>query len=117
LRSELVFQSAGFSPAFLNAFLTNFINKFIERKKIGKFVARVARFVFTQYTKRRENIPNYHNITKWPKYITNGCKIFQMTVKYTSIFHSKALKNLPKLGFFGLKTNRLATLFLAEKIG
>jgi hypothetical protein len=26
---------------------------------------RVARFFLTQYTKTRENIPNYHNITKW----------------------------------------------------
>jgi hypothetical protein len=33
-----------------------------------------------------------------------------MTVKYTSIFHCKALQNLPKLGFLGLKTNHLATL-------
>jgi hypothetical protein len=27
---------------------------------------KVARFFSTQYTKTRENIPNYHNITKWP---------------------------------------------------
>jgi hypothetical protein len=34
----------------------------------------------------------------------------QMTIKYISIFHSKALQNLPKIGIFGLKTNHLATL-------
>jgi hypothetical protein len=28
--------------------------------------ARVARFFLAQYTKARENIPNKHNVTKWP---------------------------------------------------
>jgi hypothetical protein len=27
---------------------------------------RVARFFLTQFTETRENIPNYHNITKCP---------------------------------------------------
>jgi hypothetical protein len=27
---------------------------------------RVARFFLTQYTKTKENISNYHNITQWP---------------------------------------------------
>jgi hypothetical protein len=30
---------------------------------------------------------------------TNGHKIFQMVMKYTNIYHSKALQNVPKLGF------------------
>jgi hypothetical protein len=29
-------------------------------------VGWVARFFLTQYPKTRENIPNNHNITKWP---------------------------------------------------
>jgi hypothetical protein len=33
-----------------------------------------------------------------------------MAKEYTNPFYSKALKNLPKLGFFGLKINHLATL-------
>jgi hypothetical protein len=33
-----------------------------------------------------------------------------MVIKYTNIYHSKAVKNLPKFGIFGLKTNHLATL-------
>jgi hypothetical protein len=33
-----------------------------------------------------------------------------MVIKYTKIFYCKTLKNLPKFGFFGLKTNHLATL-------
>jgi hypothetical protein len=39
-----------------------------ERKCAANFGPgiRVARFFLTQYTKTRENIPNYHNITKWP---------------------------------------------------
>jgi hypothetical protein len=32
-----------------------------------------------------------------------------MAIKYTNIFHRSTLKNLPKLVFFGLKTNHLAT--------
>jgi hypothetical protein len=60
---------------------------------------RVARFFFTQYTKTEKKIPNYHNFTKMSKNIPNDRKIFRMTIKYTSIFHSKALQNLPKLEF------------------
>jgi hypothetical protein len=33
------------------------------------------------------------------KNIPNGCKIFLMAIKYTNIFHSKALGNIPKMGF------------------
>jgi hypothetical protein len=33
----------------------------------------------------------------------------QVFIKYTNIFHCKTLPNLPKLKFFGLKTNHLAT--------
>jgi hypothetical protein len=37
--------------------------------------------------------------TKWLKNIPNVCKIFQMGIKYIKIFQSKALQNLPGLGF------------------
>jgi hypothetical protein len=37
-----------------------------------------------------------------------------MAIKYTNIYQSKALQNLPKIGIFGLKTNHLATLALAK---
>jgi hypothetical protein len=37
--------------------------RFFERKK--NISSRVARFFLTQDTKTVENIPNYHNITKW----------------------------------------------------
>jgi hypothetical protein len=50
------------------------------------------------------------NYTKRPLIIPNGHKIFQMAIKYTNIYHSKALQNLPKFWIFGLKTNHLATL-------
>jgi hypothetical protein len=47
----------------------------------------------------RHNVPKrgrtYQNTTNLP----NGHKIFQMGIKYISIFNSKALQNLPKLGF------------------
>jgi hypothetical protein len=47
-------------------------------------------------TKTGKNVPNSLNITKWLLNIPND-------QKYTNIFHSKALQNLPKVGFFGLK--------------
>jgi hypothetical protein len=37
-----------------------------------------------------------------------------MVIKYTNIFHSKVVQNLPKIGIFGLKINHLATLMLME---
>jgi hypothetical protein len=46
--------------------------------------------------------PKYQNgekYTKLPQNISNGRKIDQMVIKYTKIFHSKTLRNLPKLGF------------------
>jgi hypothetical protein len=39
-----------------------------------------------------------------------------MVIKYTNIYHSKALQNLPKFGIFGLKTNHLATLAGSESL-
>jgi hypothetical protein len=39
-----------------------------------------------------------------------------MVIESTNIFHSKAHQNLPKLGFFGLKINHLATLLSPRKL-
>jgi hypothetical protein len=38
--------------------------------------------------------------SKWSYNIPNACKIFQMALKYINIFQSRALQNLPKLGFW-----------------
>jgi hypothetical protein len=60
--------------------------------------ARVARFFLIQFTKRGENIPNYSKLT-------NGQKMYQMVeipifqMEYASLFLSKALQKLPKVGF------------------
>jgi hypothetical protein len=40
----------------------------------------------------------------------NDHRVYQMVIKDTKIFHSKAFRNVPKWGF-GLKINHLATLF------
>jgi hypothetical protein len=50
------------------------------------------------------------NYTKFPLNMANGRKIYQMDIKYTNIFHCKALQNLPKICIFGLKIYHLATL-------
>jgi hypothetical protein len=49
-----------------------------------------------KYPKSLQNIPNGHKIQ--------------------TFFQAKALQNLPKLGFFGLKVNRLATLVINCKV-
>jgi hypothetical protein len=54
--------------------------------------------------------------TKRPLIISNGHKIFQMVIKYTNLYHSKALQNLPKFGIFGLRTNNLATPVWPSKL-
>jgi hypothetical protein len=43
--------------------------------------------------------------------------VFQTAVEYTNTFYSKALQNVPKLGFFGLKINHLATLVHINQTG
>jgi hypothetical protein len=43
--------------------------------------------------------------------IPNGQKLYRTAIKYTNIFHSKALQNTyTQIGIFGLKINHLATL-------
>jgi hypothetical protein len=43
------------------------------------------------------------NYTKRSSIKTNGPKIFEMLIKYTSIFHSKVFQNLLQLGFWARK--------------
>jgi hypothetical protein len=69
--------------------------------------SRVARFFLLQHTKIYQITIKY---TKWPQHIPSGRKIDQMDIKFTNIFHCKTIKNLPKIGIFGLKIWHLATL-------
>jgi hypothetical protein len=65
---------------------------------------RVARFFLGQPTKTRENILNGNNYTKRPQNIPYGRNIFEMATEYTNFFHSEALQNVPKFGFFWFET-------------
>jgi hypothetical protein len=73
---------------------------------VSKVKCRVARYFLTQYTK---TVENYQIATTLP----NSLQMYQMAVTY-----SKLTQNLPtvstlrpsKIGIFGLKINRLATL-------
>jgi hypothetical protein len=75
--------------------------------------SQVARFFLVQtcrngkkYTKWPQTIPNGHIciISNGHTYIIPiGHKLYQTAVKYANIFHSKALQNVPKLGFLVLK--------------
>jgi hypothetical protein len=44
-------------------------------------------------------IPNYHQIYQIEVNTPNGFKSTEMGIEYSQIFHSKAYKNKPKLGF------------------
>jgi hypothetical protein len=68
----------------------------------GRHRSRVARFLLVRDTKTgkmyqiNEKFPIFgHKISQM-----SVCKIFQMTVNHIHCFQSKALKNLPKLGFW-----------------
>jgi hypothetical protein len=82
------------------------------QRQIARLLCGVARFFLTQYTKTKENIPNYHFVTKRPQNIPNDRKTFQMKLRYASIFYSKPIQNLPKMGFLVRKQNHLASLLL-----
>jgi hypothetical protein len=43
------------------------------------------------------------NYTKRPYIIPNDQKLYQTTVKYSNIFYSKALQNIPKMVYLVLK--------------
>jgi hypothetical protein len=62
----------------------------------------------------RKNVPNEHKINQ------NGHRMSQISpqktsIKFIALFQSKALQNLPKLGFLAKKTNHLATLLRRTK--
>jgi hypothetical protein len=65
---------------------------------------RLPDFSWSKHTKLGKIYQATTNYTKLPYIMPNGHKIFQMIIKYNNIFHSKALQDLPKLFFFGLKT-------------
>jgi hypothetical protein len=46
------------------------------------------------------NIPKRRKMHQIATELPNEHKIYQMAIEYTNLFHSKALKNLPKLGFW-----------------
>jgi hypothetical protein len=48
--------------------------------------------------------------TKYMMYQMTVKYMYQMAIKYASIFHCNTLLKLPKLGLFGLKICRPATL-------
>jgi hypothetical protein len=55
-------------------------------------------FSWHKIPKRGKYIPNYHKIYQILSSIPNSCKIDQMSIQYTNIFHYKTLQRLPKFG-------------------
>jgi hypothetical protein len=77
-------------------------------------MGKVARFFLVQNTQTWKNIQNYLKMYQMAKDIPNGCQIFQMAIKYTNIFHSKAGPKHTQICVFGLKIYYLATLDFGE---
>jgi hypothetical protein len=74
-------------------------------KPLNDYSTGLPDFSWYQNTKTGKYIPNGRII-----YVPTVHKIYQMSIKYTNIFHCKTLQNLPKFELFGLKIYRLATL-------
>jgi hypothetical protein len=81
-----------------------------EQNHPTDLVHRNARFFLVQTYQKGKNIPKDH------KQKPNGHTLYQMSIKYTHIFHSKTLQNIPKLEFFGLKINHLGTLLVHKEL-
>jgi hypothetical protein len=68
---------------------------------------RVARYFSVQQNKTGKNIYQItKQYTKCPYNKSNVRKIDQMSIKYTNVFHCKALPNLPKLRFLVWKNTK-----------
>jgi hypothetical protein len=72
--------------------------------------SRDARFFLAQHTKTGKIYQRFTKYTKWPHNIPNDRKIFQMIIKFTNIFHSKAIQKYTHIGILGMKIYHLATL-------
>jgi hypothetical protein len=87
----------------------------------SRAVIRVARFLLVQTYQNGKSITNFHKLPIPNGHIctciiSNGHKLYQTNVKYTNIFHSKALQNTyTQIWIFGLKINHLATLAVMAK--
>jgi hypothetical protein len=73
---------------------------YLSEVRVSLVLARVARFFLVQHTKTENIYQMTTKYTKRPKSTPNGCKIDQMSIKYTNIFHCKTLKNYPNLDFW-----------------
>jgi hypothetical protein len=70
----------------------------VKKKKVLGLPQGCQIFLDTMYQSGEKHqittkLPNGHKIYQ------NGLKIFQLAIKYTNIFHTKALQNLSNLGF------------------
>jgi hypothetical protein len=66
---------------------------------LGTVRHRVARFFLTQYTKTEKIYQITTTLQPGQKIYQMAVNLFQMALKYINIVLSRALKNLPKLGF------------------
>jgi hypothetical protein len=76
----------------------NIWSEYLSPGRCQPAMIRVARFFLTHNTKTGQNY-TYQMSTK----LLNGHKLYQMAVTYSKSLHSKALQNIPNLGFFILK--------------
>jgi hypothetical protein len=71
---------------------------------------RVTRFFLVQHTKMGKMYQISTKYIKWSYNLSNGCKIYQVAIAHTNVFHSKALQNTyTKVGIFGMQIYHLST--------
>jgi hypothetical protein len=70
-----------------------------QKGRLHLFAARLPDLSWSKIPKRGKIHQIAIKYTKWPLNISNGRKKDQMLIKYSKIFLSKTLQNLPKLVF------------------
>jgi hypothetical protein len=91
--------------------------KILSKKKTNdvRSASRVARFSLVQYTKMGKIRQTATKCRHLSYHMINNYKIHQIAVKHGKISRTKAYHNTPKLRFFYLEKNHLATLSASAK--
>jgi hypothetical protein len=105
-------KTSGWSPE------VRFTRTSTGTEHVSELRARVARFLLFHTYQNRKKYQMTKNYTTRQYIVPNGRKIVQMVIKYNNILHvhvySKALQNIPKIGFLVWKINHPATLLRAK---
>jgi hypothetical protein len=88
---------ANFSRSLAGRFMGQLVA--IQKKSFFPPTAGLPDFSWSKHTKTGKIYQMTTNYPKRPYFLPQCRKIFLTVIKSANIFHSKALQNLPKLGF------------------